>query len=84
MKTPVKTLLLAVCVVAALFVSTSSAFACPSCYGDPESPMTDGMNMAILALLGITGSMLALFGAFFLYLRRRFRLIHDRFSNRLN
>lgn len=66
--------------VAILLVCHFSTFACPNCYGDPESSMTEGMNMAIISLLGITGSMLALLGGFFLYLRRRFRLL----TNRLN
>jgi hypothetical protein len=35
--------------------------------------MTQGMNMAILSLLGITGGVLVAFGSFFVYLRKRAR-----------
>jgi LPXTG-motif cell wall-anchored protein len=60
------------------------AAACPSCYGAQDSPMTDGMNMAILSLLGITGSVLVSFVGFFLYLKRRAMLLQRRFVNMLN
>ena len=62
----------------------SVASACPNCYGDPDSSMTAGMNMAIVSLLGITGGVLAAFMAFFVFLRRRFRSLNGRFANRLN
>lgn len=48
--------------------------ACAVCFGDPESPMTDGINLAILTLVGVTGSVLGGFVAFFLHLRKRARL----------
>ena len=47
--------------------------ACPSCYGAADAPMTEGMNMAILALMGVTGSVLVGFVSFFVYLRKRTR-----------
>ncbi|MFQ5628836.1 MAG: hypothetical protein ACE5I1_08750 [bacterium] len=47
------------------------SYACPVCFGAPESPLTEGMNMAILTLLGIIGTLLGMFGAFFIYLRNR-------------
>lgn len=31
------------------------AAACATCYGDPQAPMTQGMNNAILMLLGVVG-----------------------------
>jgi hypothetical protein len=60
------------------------ANACPSCYGDPDSPMTHGMTMAILSLLGITATVLGGLVLFFLYLRHRTRAINRRFQNMLN
>ena len=36
------------------------AWACATCFGAQDSPQTQGMNMAILTLLGVT---YALFGA---------------------
>ena len=34
--------------------------ACATCYGAPDSPATQGLNMAILVLLAFTASMLSL------------------------
>lgn len=48
--------------------------ACPVCYGASDSPMADGVNAAILFLLGVTGTVLSGFVALFLYLRRRAKL----------
>ena len=45
--------------------------ACPSCYGAAESPMTAGMNTAILVMLGITGCVLAIISGTFVMLWRR-------------
>lgn len=73
--------------IAIAFVVTfgmQNVIACPSCYGAPDSPMTEGMNMAILSLLGITGGVLMSFVAFFVYLRRRARMLHCMFTQRLN
>ena len=33
-------------------------FSCAVCYGNPESPMTHGMNMGVLTLLGFIGFVL--------------------------
>ncbi|HTY11344.1 MAG TPA: hypothetical protein VMF88_09760 [Bacteroidota bacterium] len=63
--------------VAALFFLASlpnSAFACGSCYGAADSPATNGMNFAILSMIGVTGGVLAAMTSFFLYLRKRARL----------
>ncbi len=51
--------------------------ACPSCFGAADAPMTQGMNMGILSLLGVTGSMLVAFGSLFLRLRKRARAFVD-------
>ncbi|MBH09110.1 MAG: hypothetical protein CMG74_01945 [Candidatus Marinimicrobia bacterium] len=32
--------------------------ACATCYGAPEAPATEGMNWAIITLLGVTGGVL--------------------------
>ena len=54
---------------------TGIATACPNCYGAPDSPMTAGMNTAILVMLGITGFvLLAIVISFFLLWRRARRL----------
>ena len=51
------------------------AGACPVCYGAPDSASTQGMTAAIFSLLGVTGGVLAAFGAMFLRIRRRTRAI---------
>ena len=35
-------------------------FPCAVCYGNPESPMTHGMNMGVLTLMGFIGSVLCI------------------------
>ena len=40
-----------------LFVP-ESAEACATCFGDPSAPASQGMNWAILTLLGVTGGVL--------------------------
>lgn len=62
----------------------SVAAACPSCYGAADSAETQGMNWAILSLLGVTGGVLVVFSAFFVFLRQRALEFNRRFSNRLN
>lgn len=51
----------------------SAAMACSVCMGDPSSPMGQGLNSAIWALLAVTGSVLSTFVGFFLFLWRRAR-----------
>jgi hypothetical protein len=47
------------------------AAACPACYGTKDSPMTAGMNAAILVMLGITGAVLTMIVSFFYIIWRR-------------
>lgn len=49
----------------------NTALACPVCYADPDSPTSNALSYAIIALLGITGSVLGGFVGLFLYLRNR-------------
>jgi hypothetical protein len=51
--------------------------ACPACFGAVEGPIADGVKLAILALLGVTGSVLSGFVAFFVYLARRARMVRE-------
>ena len=66
-----KPLRIAFLAVAALPGVTSVAAACPSCYGAADSPMTAGMNTAILVMLGIVGFVLTIIASAFLFLWRR-------------
>jgi hypothetical protein len=47
------------------------AFACAVCFGDPQAPVTKGMNLAVLAMLGLTLGVLGGFVGFMIYLARR-------------
>ena len=38
----------------------SSLFPCAVCYGNPESPMSHGMNMGVLTLMGFIGFVLSI------------------------
>ncbi len=49
------------------------AQACAVCYGAADAPMTNGMNMGILTLLGTIGTVLLGFVTFFLFLLKRAR-----------
>lgn len=71
-------------VLLAAVISHAGAFACPSCFGAPDSPQTEAMKWAILSLLGITGTVLVGVGAFFVYLRKRTVEFNRRFSDLLN
>jgi hypothetical protein len=49
----------------------STIIACAVCFGASDSLQFKGMQIGILVLLGFTACMLAAFGAFFIYLKRR-------------
>jgi hypothetical protein len=55
----------------------ATAWACPVCFGATDSPIAGALNLAILALLGITGTVLGGFVAFFVYLARRAKLARE-------
>lgn len=59
----------------ALALVPRAALACPVCFGALQGPVADGTNKAVLAMLGVTLSVLACFGGFFLYLVRRARAL---------
>lgn len=56
---------------------SSSAFACPVCFGAEESHMIDATKLGILVLLGITLAVQGAFVGFFVYLRNRAKRIAD-------
>lgn len=56
-----------------LIIAQTAAIACPSCYGAADSPMTAGMNAAILTMLGITGVVLTGISGMFFYIWRRMK-----------
>ena len=63
--------------VVVLIGGSSSAFACPVCFGAEESHMIDATKLGILVLLGITLVVQGAFVGFFVYLRNRAKRIAD-------
>jgi len=57
-----------------LALAPRDAFACPICYGDPNSLIAQGVSKGVLALLGVTVVVLAAFASFFIFLIRRARM----------
>ncbi|MCH7746480.1 MAG: hypothetical protein IH939_00145 [Acidobacteria bacterium] len=64
-------------VVALTLAAPRVSWACPVCFGDPNSPMALGASWGILLLLGITAGVLSAFAGFFLYLMKRSRMALD-------
>jgi hypothetical protein len=63
--------------IAMMIASSSSAFACPVCFGAEETSMIDASRMGILVLLFVTFAVQGAFVGFFLYLRNRAKRIAD-------
>ena len=49
------------------------SYACATCFGNPNAAATQGMNKAIIAMLGVTGTVLGGFGSSIYVLNRRAR-----------
>jgi hypothetical protein len=56
---------------------SSSAYACQMCFGAQETSMVEGMQLGVLALLGVTLAVQGGCAGFFFYLRRRAKRIAD-------
>ena len=61
-------------VLALTLAAPRVSWACPVCFGDPNSPMAIGASWGILLLLGVTAGVLSAFAGFFLYLMKRSRM----------
>ena len=61
-------------VLALTLAAPRVSWACPVCFGDPNSPMALGASWAILLLFGVTAGVLSAFAGFFLYLMKRSRM----------
>lgn len=66
-----------VLVAVLVFVAPRVALACPVCFGENDSPLALGINYGIFAMLVIIGGLWVAFGSFFIYLRRRARLVES-------
>jgi hypothetical protein len=65
----------------AIILLMDNLSACATCFGAPDAPMTKGMNMAILTLLGVTGSVMGMAGTMFIVLRRRARMLREKLND---
>lgn len=61
--------------VASLLIGASTAQACPVCFGAEDSTLVDGTKAGVWVMLAITVAIQAAFVGFFLYLRRRAKLM---------
>jgi hypothetical protein len=52
---------------ACLLLKSESTFACATCFGAEGNPQTEGLNMAIITLLGVTYSLFTGMGLMALY-----------------
>lgn len=79
MNKPMHLALARVRILAAVMIlgGSSSAFACPVCFGAEEGHIIDGTKLGILVLLGITLVVQGAFVGFFVYLRNRAKRIAD-------
>ena len=64
-------------VVAVMIFGSSNVFACPVCFGAEETSAVDATKLGIFVLLAITIAVQGAFVAFFIYLRKRAKLIAD-------
>ena len=62
---------------AVMIGSSSSVLACPLCFGAEETSMVDGTKLGVLVMVGVTLAVQGAFVGFFLYLRKRAKLIAD-------
>jgi hypothetical protein len=58
-------------VLAAVSQINGAALACAACYGQSDSPMAQGMNAGIFALLAVVGVIWCGAATFFVFLARR-------------
>ena len=68
--------------VAAWLALPQAAAACATCYGASDSPMTAGMNNAILTLIGVVGLVYVGIGKVILEFRRRSRTLAEKATAR--
>ena len=60
-----------------LLLIPSTLDACAVCYGAPDDPMTNGMNMAILFLISVIGFVLMGIVTVIIYFARRAKFVNN-------
>jgi hypothetical protein len=68
-----KTVLTSVLTTCAVLIGERLALACAVCFGDPSSPESRGLTLAIFGLLVVTVGVLGCFAAFFASVLKRAR-----------
>jgi heme/copper-type cytochrome/quinol oxidase subunit 2 len=64
-------------VAAVMIGGGTSVLACPVCFGAEETTLVNGTKVGVMVLLAITLAVQGAFVGFFIYLRRRAKLIAD-------
>ena len=72
-----KILSAAILVACGMLAFPHIAAACASCYGAASGPQIEGMNMAIMSMLGIIGIVLSAVASFFIMMRKRLKVLND-------
>lgn len=55
----------------ALVFSVTHSYACPVCLGNPDDPMTKGVSVGILFMLGLLVMVFASFAGFVFFIAKR-------------
>jgi hypothetical protein len=58
-----------------LLAAPRTALACPVCFGENDSPLTNAMRVGVIFMLVIVAGVLAAFASFFIYLMRRAKMV---------
>ena len=77
-----KTLILSI--ILSVLISLDVLYACATCFGDPNSKATQGMNLAIITMLTVTGGVLSSFLSFIYILNKRAKDYAKKLSKRDN
>lgn len=77
-----KTLILSI--ILSALISLDVVYACATCFGDPNSKATQGMNLAIITMLTVTGGVLSSFLSFVYILNKRAKDYAKKLSKRDN
>ena len=77
-----KTLILSI--ILSALISLDVLYACATCFGDPNSKATQGMNLAIITMITVTGGVLSSFLSFVYILNKRAKDYAKKLSKRDN
>jgi len=77
-----KTLILSI--ILTVLISLDVLYACATCFGDPNSKATQGMNLAIITMITVTGGVLSSFLSFVYILNKRAKDYAKKLSKRDN